>query len=206
MSSDNFKIGNIEYVTSGSLTFGDYVGAGSVGLSNIRVICDEQSSDCEQVSYERLNYAIEKSQGKTVYDLDEGVLDWLLKDRPAVLRAYGSYGYEQVFIRKDVDEEYEYTKRLDNYPALSEDEMCTVEMEWEQEAWNDWLKSDLIRAIDNDELRDKAEDASDEVLREAYSKAMEDTNTYPEAEYNGVHVDIDRIVDVFEEYLADLLK
>jgi hypothetical protein len=76
------------------------------------------------------------------------------------------------------------------------------------------LRSDLIRALpdelDEDEpegsltLREWADEQEDGVLWEAYRSAMEATNTYPVPEYEGVHVDVDRIAGLFEEYLHQL--
>jgi len=71
-------------------------------------------------------------------------------------------------------------------------------MEWEQEAWECWLRDDLLRTLD-DELRERAEHMDESVLRDAYATAMESTNTYPTAEYNGLHIDVDRIASAFAD-------
>lgn len=41
----------------------------------------------------------------------------------------------------------EATKKLENYPCYDDMLVSELKMEWENEAWNNWLKSDLIETL-----------------------------------------------------------
>jgi len=197
MGIERITLNGIEYLSHDSLTYGDYGGFGSMGLANIRVIVEGHDGSVVSTGMADLRYA---SEGNPY-----GLADNLLADfaqfedgGPAVLDAYGDYGSRQVWIAADIDAEHRYTAQLERYPELSGDETCQVEMEWEQEAWECWLRDDLLRTLDDD-LRERADNMDDGALRDAYSASMEATNTCPTAEYNGVHVDVDRIAPAFAD-------
>jgi hypothetical protein len=206
MPAQSITIHSIEYVSHDSLTFGDYGGAGNVGLANIRVLIDANAESVEQVSMSFI-YRFERQPELRCYLLDSETrdLETIARDKPAILDAYGDYGSRQVWVRKDVAEQDDYGSRyrslldaLDNYPLLDEEEDSHVEMEWEMEAWSDWLKGDLLRTIQDDEALDEyASMLTDSELFECYRHAMEETNTYSTPEYSGVHVDLDRIAPAF---------
>jgi len=197
MSIERITVAGIEYVSHDSLTYGDYGGYGSMGLANIRVIVDGHDGSVVSTGMADLRYA---SEGNP-YGLADSLLAEFAQFEdggPAVLDAFGDYGSRQVWIAADIDAEHGYTAQLERYPELSGDETCQIELEWEQEAWNSWVRDDLLRTLDED-LRERAESMDDGALREAYLAAMEHTNTYPTAEYNGVYVDVDRIASAFAD-------
>jgi hypothetical protein len=214
MPAQSITIRGIEYVSHDSLTFGDYGGAGSVGLANIRVLIDANSDSVESISMSFID-RFQRTPAMLCYLLDseQTALDDITRDKTAILDAYGDYGSRQVWVRKDVAEQEEYGSRyrslleaLDNYPLLDEEEDSRVEMEWEAEAWRDWLKSDLLRTLEDDEpLEEYASMLTDSELFECYRRAMEETNTYPVAEYSNVYVDVDRIAPAFREAIEDRL-
>lgn len=76
-------------------------------------------------------------------------------------------------------------------------------MEWLDEAWESWIKSDLIRTLPEDR-QETVEALSDDVLREAFHAAMEEKNEYPTPEYSQVHVAVDRIAASFAARLPSL--
>lgn len=78
-------------------------------------------------------------------------------------------------------------------------------MEWEAEAWESWLKSDLLHSLP-EALEELADSLPDDALWEAYREAMEETNTYPECEYSGVSVDVERIADAFARHVGRLIS
>jgi hypothetical protein len=215
MPTQSITIRGLEYVSHDSLTFGDYGGASSVGLANIRVLIEQNSDSVESVSMTFID-RFQRKPAMLCYLLDSEqiALDDITKDAPAILDAYGDFGSRQVWVRKDVAEQEEYGSRyrglleaLDNYPLLDEEEDSRVEMEWEEEAWRDWLKSDLLRTIEDDEdyLDEYASILTDSDLFECYRHTMEETNTYPVAEYSNVYVDVDRIADAFRKAIEDRL-
>jgi hypothetical protein len=179
-------------------TFGDYGGYGSYGRANIDE-CLEQAERVETIDYGTLHRMVEyKDTGrKPVYDFEE-VVDFALKlrERPDVIHVTGDYGSECVLIRQGWDWGKETTDALEDYPCINEERVSEVEMQWEEEAWKDWLYYDLSRF-----LRDKADSLletyfdklSDDAAWELYREAMEASNTYPVGEHNGVTVDVDRV-------------
>jgi len=208
MSAQSITIGDTAYVSHSSLEFGDYGGAGSVGLANIRVLIDANSDSVQQVSM----HFIDRFQRKRpmlhyLTDSEQIALDDITKDHPAILSAYGDYGSRQVWVRKDIAEQPDYgswyrslLEALDNYPLLDEEESSRVEMEWEEEAWKDWLKHDLLKTIDDDDaLSEYASLLNDSELFQCCRRAMDATNEYAVAEYSNVYVDIDRIADAFRD-------
>jgi hypothetical protein len=86
--------------------------------------------------------------------------------------------------------------------SLSDDEVGVVEAEWHDEAWESWIRYDLIRAMD-ETGQALAESADESTLRDAYWEALEYCNVYPEAEYSGVHVDVARVAPTVARLLAE---
>ena len=89
---------------------------------------------------------------------------------------------------------------LDSYPVFDDEYVSEVELELEDEAWHDWVRRDIAKAIeyavgDNyDEvttITDDWDNLPDDVAYQFYRDAMEATNTYFESN----HVDVDRISD-----------
>lgn len=197
------------WLSNGALTIGDYGGAGDVGLANLRVLKEEYAGRIEQYAAGEWRDAEEDG-----YALDFVTRDYRLIDVPrnlcpgadvdAVL-VYYDYGGEQIFLR-DSEAARETMRALDNYPCLDDEEVSRVEMEWEQEAWESWLRSDLVRTLDEevqDKLDEYAPDEAEEILRESYHAAMEICNEYPTPEYSGVHVNVDRIAKTFGEQVLE---
>jgi hypothetical protein len=197
--TNTITINGRAYVTHDSWTFGDYGGCGSYGLANIRTLLAE----CEGRVVECGFSDIRHMQENCPYGLGSDALAEITAERPWLIHAFGDYGSEQVWVRKPLDHIREWTKDCDNYPVMSEDTMSEIEMEWEEEAWGSWLKSDLIRTLTED--MQEAE-PTDSELRDAYRSAMDDTNTYPEAEYSGVAVDVDRIAASFAGHVAEIIS
>lgn len=177
------------FVSSDVLTCGDYGGSGSVGAANIKSLLEEYGDTNEQIGSTTWRIGTLTKDGWEDYQPD--------KETRLIVVSW-PYSTEQAWVIKD-DDTAEMLAALENYPVIDEDEMSRVEMEWETEAWHSWIKSDLLRALgkQDEDLEEKADEMSDEGLFECYRAAMDETNTYPEAEYNGVHVDIDRIADSF---------
>ena len=49
-----------------------------------------------------------------------------------------------VLIRQGWNWGKETTDALEDYPRINDERVSEVEMEWEDEAWKDWLRSDLF--------------------------------------------------------------
>lgn len=198
---ETIKINDIEYRTHDAFTFGDYGGYGSCGLSNIEHIIENHKEHVIQSSYSCI-HDIEVTGGRY---LGKELIEEVIEENPEVIDVYGGWSSRTVYIRADVDDEQEYTKDAENYPCLSEERMSEVEIEWENEAWNSWLKHDLIRTLP-DELEDKVNDMSNDDLFRLYRKAMEDCNEYPITEYSDVYIRVEEISERFKELLIEFLE
>ena len=207
-SYDSIKIDGREYVTFDAFSFGDYGGYGSIGLSNIRYVANQCEGHVLEMGADTLRYI---SEGCPC-SLGESEAAEEASERPWAILAYGSYGGQQMWVRKAIAFRLSshgfrgntWAKQLENYPSLDDEGSSEVEMEWECEAWDSWLRSDLLSTLPDDDgtgefesTREAAEALSDSELFECYRDAMDETNTYPEAENSGVSVDVDRIAVAF---------
>ena len=185
------------WITDSALVAGDYCGTSSVGEANLRDIL--QIAEEEELEVLSLSYS-------TFHRMERGY-SW--EDDPSlegvdILELYGAYGSRSVYVRKSCEILREVVDALENYPLISDDTHGKVEMEWEDEAWESWVRSDLIATLDDD-TQEKIEGVEDSALFQAYRHSMEDCNEYPVAECSGVYVAVDRIASTFAEYVAEIL-
>jgi hypothetical protein len=184
MSEDKVTIRGITYVSHSALTFGDYGGAGSVGLANIRTLMAEHPDSAEVHMSNLDNHCFHDG-------------DWALnieRHRPGLLVAFGSHGGQQAWLREDLADDT--LRALADYPSLDDEEISRVEMEWLEEALDSYLlRFDIPNALrDMDEaLEDKWSKLSGEDRRRTFYEAMEDAGVHPEPEYGGVYVDAEKI-------------
>jgi hypothetical protein len=203
MKTETVTICGVEYVRPDACTFGDYGGYGSYGLANIRSVIADAGESVAGCTFNGVQNADDSRFYPRYANTDETSIREEVRLGTKVLHATGDFGSETVWLRKDWEQTAEILEALESYPSLDDDKVSQIELDWENEAWESWLKYDLIRAAfpwgeaADDLLRDLVEEAPDGQLFEAYRDACEETNTYPEAEYSGVHVDVDRIKDAF---------
>ncbi len=128
-----------------------------------------------------------------------------LQDDEGAFVEWGGHGSKTLWL-PDTPENRSLIERLErNYPVIDEGLMSEVESEWETEAWESWLRNDLLHEVGKTHpaLSEWASTLDD--LFEIYRRAMDDTNTYPTVEYSGVHVDVDRIKLFFAMSVSDRL-
>lgn len=82
--------------------------------------------------------------------------------------------------------------------------------DWEEEAWNDWIRMDLNSYLPK-EVRDYFDyDADDEladkVLWNAYQKAKEESGEYPVYESGGAYVNTERMGSIYAQIVMQLIK
>ena len=210
--TETATINGITYLTHSSLTTGDYGGAGSVGVANLRVLANiveelakeddaPLTTEVHHVGHSRWQRATE---GRAWSD-DDPI-------ESAVVIVCYAYGGQQAWVREDVEDLAECIACLEGYPLLDDEEHSAVETEWEEEAWESWLRDDLLRTLD-DETREVVEDAlssddialgvaAEDALHNAYIAAMQSENEYPVSEHSGVYVDVSRIADAFAAHLT----
>ena len=124
----------------------------------------------------------------------------VLEDNPDSILRHGGYGYEQLWL-PDTPENRELIEGLESdYPLLDDEVHSQIESELEDEAWENWLRRDLVRETP-ETIRDFAEDVDNDILYECYRQAMEKENEYPIFEGDGAYVRIEEIQDTFNELL-----
>ena len=180
-----------EWITNSALTIGDYGGCGAVGVANIRYILEQAEEDVQYMSPQQWTRATEDRQYSDDPELAEC-------DVVIVIYAYGG---RSVWVRASNEELAELVYGLSDYPLICDQTHNEVMSEREIEAWDNWIKYDLISKLDETE-EEKAESMDDDQLFSLYRQAMDETNTYTTDEHAGIHVDIDRISDRFSELVA----
>ena len=180
------------YISPSACTMGDYGGSGTIGKSNIRTIlamAEEKEWNTDCMSYSTWNriggYYERTGDGGEVFEGD---------DPPIVVEIYGSYGSRTLYLL-ECEQTADIIAALADYPLLDDCDHSQCEMEAELEAWDSWLRSDLLDTLDDDDH--PAHELMDDDLFAAYRAAMESTNTYPVHETGGCYVDVKRIAAAF---------
>jgi hypothetical protein len=126
------------YVTHDTLTCGDYGGAGSVGVANIRTVLEEFEGHVEDWGYGEL-YNEGKGQPSQLVRVpgDSGYPnDWhhewqhRTPDPEAVcLHVHGHHGSESIYLLEGNEDCDEILAALEGYPCLDDEAMSEVEGE-----------------------------------------------------------------------------
>jgi hypothetical protein len=142
---------------------------------------------------------------------------------PGVYELYGSYGSAGLAldVRHITAEILEDLAALQSYPVRSEDHLCHLELEKEEEAWQCWAERDFRTALIREalELFSSASDAQLESLEEALEEAesgalsellrslQERGNLYWETETTSRWCDVERAAaELLPEDLEELLS
>lgn len=140
-----------KYITSDALSIGDYNNTSyALGLSNMEYVFDkmveegvinckykepskeeggparpEYRSAAEQVAYDKMDLL---PSTPNPYNDDEE------DDAPPLLVSSGSYGYMQLYIRKDICKKFELDS-LDDYPCYNDEYLSDIEYEAQYHMW-----------------------------------------------------------------------
>ena len=126
--------------------------------------------------------------------------------------ADGDADGQSLDIRYVTDEILETLAALESYPLISEDDHSQLEMELQEEAWQDWAKSDWRDAVEkalkeytpetaNDYWADETLDAVpdlDAKLAELFLACQEQTNEYWDEAGTSQYVDIDAVAKAID--------
>ena len=185
------------YISPDVCTFGDYGGAGTVGKSNVRVIlkmADDEEWETDHIGYQQWD----RIGGRYEWDTDNGDV-YESDDPPKVVLLTGAYGSHTIWLL-ECPETADIIAALSDYSLLDEDDHSAQECEDETEAWDSWIRSDLMGHVDDEHPAHEWEDSK---LFNAYRAAMETENEYPVHETGGCYVNVDRIKDAFVESLNE---
>jgi len=118
---ESVSINGIEYISDSSLTSGEYGGAGSVGVANIRTI--EAHAEDNGLEVEHCSYS---DWGK--WAAGSVVAAWrgsgrLPVDPPTapIVKLEGAYYSQSIFVRADNEELREMVDSLESYPLLDDE-------------------------------------------------------------------------------------
>ena len=192
---ENLKIGTRTFALLPNCTFGDYGGDSSVGLANIREL-RKQFSD--RMVTDSFNSWFPDGTPKTVYVNRE----WVDRD-PAefadvsLIVLTGGYSSEAAYLDVDCAEYQDIAAALDQYPALNDEAVSEVELEWENDAIVKCcrdigleLSDDYLTSDDNDfaTLQDVWHKLNAEKQAEIVRQGMRDGNIYVSVEYSSSFV------------------
>ena len=178
------------YVSHDYLSFGDYDNSCAVERANVRVLQEAHPG------FE--SYSMSDWENGRQYENREWV-DILPESE--IVETYGRYGSTQIWIRGDIDEENGYLSTLENYPRLDDEAVSEIEREMEEEYIKD-LWGDL-KCCWPDDIQEAVDLCGiDDLDREIYEKAKDETNTYFEVEAGGNgYIDCESLAPA---YLAEL--
>lgn len=101
-------------------------------------------------------------------------------------------------LNSESDELADILEGLETYPVIDEDQMSHVEMRLQDEAWENWARSDFKRVLRKlfPESEDTIDDATDDSVWELFHAACDTSNSYWQAEGPSMWVDLDRVAAV----------
>lgn len=144
----------IKYISNDFLSFGDYDNSCAVERANVRWLIEHEDlkDSIEHFSFSDWNNGqIMKKRFDSI-----GMPDWYwesIDTNEMLVVTIGGYNSKQVWVREDKWDELELDS-LHDYPAMDDELVSRIEMEMEEECWESWIKSDLIRTL-SDELTEE---------------------------------------------------
>jgi len=137
---------------------------------------------------------VEKSNYNKWHELfSDGQNEWWT-DTPG---GHGTFGIliDLDVVPDDVSEEVaDFINGLHDYALADEDLHSNMEMEAQNEAWDNWAKSDFKSALEK-KFDVDLDDVDGEKLFELFREAMDASNTYWENEQGDqMYVDLDRVI------------
>lgn len=119
----------------------------------------------------------------------------MFADEPdGVYPVYGGYGTRSVVVTEAVwnsDDVQDVVNSLNRYPVIDEEAWTELEYQLEEEAWDSWVKADLMRALGLEEEPDD--------LMEKWIAACERANEYFFCEDAvSAWIDVDKVVLYWE--------
>ena len=126
----------------------------------------------------------------------------------AVLPSYGDHGTFAIFLRADIDNEdiINCLNHLMDYPCLDETKLYELEAEAQEEAWDDWVECDFVRALERKFHCDIDTTYDSKELKEYFNNEAELVGEYyNNEEGSSMWIDIDKVVKNVHN-MPDFLK
>jgi hypothetical protein len=170
-----------KYRSHDMLVQGPHSNAAEVGVANIRSVLRDLGDDVTVMTpwqAESLEEGIAPYARDAEGRLAEGDLLGSCPTTLGLLLADGS-GNKQMFLR---DGEHGYCWAtlgvLDSYPSLDDKMLDEVRTEIEKEAWEGWLRSELLKTLDDGVLNEWMEECTEEEQWGMYLEAKEGTPNF----------------------------
>mgnify|MGYP004447198969 CR=1 FL=1 len=204
----NITINKTSYVSPDSCAFGDYGGAGALGLANIKDLLATTKNILE-LSFGDISDIIRLNENgvDSIKDIQANIISKFSAlhpdnnhkfKQPNIIHVFGDYGSETVYINES---KYSDTlEALADYPCIDEETLSQIESDWEIEAFNDYASSDLKNKLpenEQDKLNSLPIEKQNLIVWNAYRQAMEDCNEYPIIELSNAFIDTDKIALTF---------
>ena len=192
---ETLNIGNRTFAALPACSFGDYGGDGSVGLANIREL---RKQFADRMAVDSFDSWFTDGKPKRVFrnliwtDRDPAEFDGV-----SLIVLEGSHSSESAYLDIDCDEYQDIAASLENYPALNDEAVSEVKLEWEDAAIVECCR-DIGRELSDDYLTSDDEDCATledvwqeldaEKQAEIVRQAMQDGNIYASVEYSSSFV------------------
>jgi hypothetical protein len=152
MDRNEKKLANgIVYYTCDVLQFGDYDNSCAVERANVRYLKEheELKDSIESFSFSDWDKGYTYVYRGIQNDSELPPID----SNEKLVETIGGYNSRQLWVRSDIWDEHELDM-LHDYPSIDDELVSIIEMEMEDEAWESYVKSDLIKTLP-DELDDE---------------------------------------------------
>ena len=197
---ETLKIGNRTFAALPACSFGDYGGDGSVGLANIRELRKQFSDRMVVDSFD--DWHSDGTPKRVFRNLIWTDRDPAEFDGVSLIVLEGWHSSESAYLDIDCDEYQDIAASLENYPALNDEAVSEVELEWEDDAIVECchdvgreLSSDYLTGDDEDRatLEDVWQELDAEKQAEIVRQAMQDGNVYASVEYSSSYISADEL-------------
>lgn len=162
MDIETLDVDGVLFVSCWALSYGDYDNSTQLERGNVRYLMEQHDwCNCSMSHIRRGNVggisgdcALSGMAWSSYARGPDGDYDWIespstkaMYQEAEIILAQGSYGSAQAWIRQDVDAAHDYLAGLADYPELDSDTYYKVQQELEDEAWDNWILSDLQKGI-----------------------------------------------------------
>ena len=185
------QIGKHNYETNPALTWGNYGGAGSVGLANLRYLQEEYPD------FINLHHSQLQSELENPTDEEYPIL---------IVAGYSGHDGQTAYLRtgKDVPlqriDPEELLEDLENSLVLDEDSLYKVEAEWEAEAKEDYISEFQTDEIEN-LLCNFPGAVVNQILSSAWDQVIEKHDSPWISELSSSYICVDGLREEFQDLL-----
>ena len=150
-------VNGIKYISCEYLSFGDYDNSCAVERANVRYLKEHNDlkdsiESWSMGDFDRGDYLSDNHRS------ENGFATWQpIESDSKLIETYGGYGSIQLWIREDIWNEMELDQ-LEDYCVLDDDMVSQIEMEMENEAWDSYIKSDLIKLLPDEYSEEQIKD------------------------------------------------